>query len=588
MVMSGQYIKKNGKPDLSYAKDKSSEKTLRELAENRVRETSELIKEKQKSHTPDELQKLIFKLEINQVELEKQNKELLRIQEELEKSREWYLDLYDLAPTGYFSISADGIIIDANLTAASLLDVERSTLYEQPFTCFIEPEDRDIFYIHHKELLKTGTKQTFELRIKKKDGSWFWAKMDTILAHGEGNLLTCRAVISDITDRKNVEEEKRRIEEQILQNQRIESLGILAGGIAHNFNNLLMGIFGYIELADRKANNPEVSKYLAEALNMSERAKGLTGQLLTFSRGGAPVKNNGYLFPLVKESVQFALSGSDIVCRLQIENDMFPCNFDPNQICQVIDDVILNARQAMPDGGIIEVAASNVDLNYDDASALPEGRYVRISIKDSGVGMSSEILARIFDPFFTTKANGYGLGLARSYSIIKRHGGSINVESEQGEGCRVNIYLPAAPEAVQFRYEKTDPVPAGNGTIIIMDDEEWIRNSLSEMLMSIGYDVILMSEGGEVLNFLREKNISGDKISGIILDLIIPGGMGGKAAITEIRKMAPGVPVFAISGYADDPVIENPEEYGFTASISKPFLMTELAEIIIKYINKNI
>ena len=526
--MTEKHIKKNESPDSRCTENDVSGKTLREKAENIVREKSESTGNKQGSLTPEELQKLILELEINQVELEMQNRELLRVQEELEKSREWYLDLYDLAPTGYFTISADGIIIEANLTAASLLEVKRSNLCEKPFAQYIEPEDRDIFHIHQKELFKTGTKQMFELRIKRTDDSWFWAKVETILACGADNFLTCRAVISDVTERKNVEEEKRRIEEHIIQNQRLESLGILAGGIAHNFNNLLMGVFGYIELANRKSDNPEVSKYLSEALNMSERAKGLTSQLLTFSRGGAPIKNNGFLFPLVKESVQFALSGSEIACRFNIENELFPCNFDANQICQVIDDVILNARQAMPDGGIIDVTASNVLLDSNEAAALPDGRYIRISIKDSGVGMSSEILARIFDPFFTTKATGHGLGLAKSYSIIKRHGGSINVESAPGEGCRVNIFLPAAHESVQFKYEKTEPLHTGHGTIIIMDDEESIRDSLSGMLMTMGYDVIHTGEGGEVLEYLSENKNTGDKISGVILDLVIPGGMGGK------------------------------------------------------------
>ncbi len=582
--MSSNSIERNTLSDSQNTVEKGPEKTLREQAEDFVRNKSDIIRKNHESLTPDELQKLILELEINQVELEMQNRELLRVQKELEKSREWYLDLYDMAPTGYFTISPDGKIVEANLTAASLLEVDRNTICGHLFTKYIEPEDREIFDIHQKDLFKTGNKQMFELRISKKNDLWFWAKMEMILVCSADNLLTCRAVISDITERKNIEEEKHKIEEQIVLNQRLESLGILAGGIAHNFNNLLMGVFGYIELANRKTDNPEVSKYLSEALNMSERAKGLTGQLLTFSRGGAPIKNSGYLFPIVKESVQFALSGSDIACRFNIANDLYPCDFDTNQICQVIDDVILNARQAMPGGGVIDVSASNITLKYNEIATLSEGNYVMISIRDYGVGMSPEILSRIFDPFFTTKANGYGLGLAKSYSIIKRHGGSIKVESEPGKGCLVNIYLPAAAEAVQFKYDKTEELHTGNGTIIIMDDEECIRDSIAGMLMSMGYDVIHMEDGEEVIDFFKDESNAENKISGVILDLVIPGGRGGKDTVTEIRKMEPDIPLFAISGYADDPVIENPESYGFTASISKPFLMNELAEILGRYL----
>lgn len=532
--------------------------------------------------------KLISELELRQIELEIQNKELLRIKDELEKSREWYADLYDLSPIGYFTFNETGTILEANLTAASFLDQKRNSLNKQPFSRFLEPEDQEIFYLRQQNLFKTGKKQTFELRIKKKDRSLCWVRMETILAYGKDSMLTSRAAMSDISERKIMEEEKRRIEEQIINNQRLESLGTLAGGIAHNFNNLLSGIFGYIELADRKAANPEVSKYLSEALGMRERAKRLTGQLLTFSKGGAPVKKNGYLFPLVKDSVHFSLNGTKIACRFDVDDDLYPCNFDANQICQVIDNIILNARQAMPDGGIIDVTAKNIHLDENNPVLLPEGRYIKISIKDSGVGMTHKILSNIFNPFFSTKISGHGLGLATSYSIIKRHGGSITADSKPGKGCTVNIFLPEAEYNAVPVEEIHDSAHTGNGTIIIMDDEECIRNSLSEILMSMGYDVIHMEDGNEVVKYLKESDNTGDSISGVILDLVVPGGMGGKTAITEIRKIGQDIPVFAISGYADDPVIENPAEYGFTASIGKPFLITELSELLNRYLKKNL
>lgn len=581
-------VKKISRTDSPVSSRKPGVKTMNKPAVKKTGHKPVKTGEKHPLLPAADQHKLISELELRQIELEIQNKELLRIKDELEKSREWYADLYDLSPIGYFTFNETGTILEANLTAASFLDQKRNSLNKQPFSRFLEPEDQEIFYLRQQNLFKTGKKQTFELRIKKKDRSLCWVRMETILAYGKDSMLTSRAAMSDISERKIMEEEKRRIEEQIINNQRLESLGTLAGGIAHNFNNLLSGIFGYIELADRKAANPEVSKYLSEALGMRERAKRLTGQLLTFSKGGAPVKKNGYLFPLVKDSVHFSLNGTKIACRFDVDDDLYPCNFDANQICQVIDNIILNARQAMPDGGIIDVTAKNIHLDENNPVLLPEGRYIKISIKDSGVGMTHKILSNIFNPFFSTKISGHGLGLATSYSIIKRHGGSITADSKPGKGCTVNIFLPEAEYNAVPVEEIHDSAHTGNGTIIIMDDEECIRNSLSEILMSMGYDVIHMEDGNEVVKYLKESDNTGDSISGVILDLVVPGGMGGKTAITEIRKIGQDIPVFAISGYADDPVIENPAEYGFTASIGKPFLITELSELLNRYLKKNL
>ncbi len=585
--MSDKNINKNNKENASSdapcCSEKKPEKPLRELAEKQVKDNQHKFEDKIGSLSLDESRRLIHELEVHQVELEMQNIELRRLQEQLEKSRAWYLDLYDLAPVGYFTINSEGHILEANLPAASLLGVRRNFLCKKPFTHFIIHEDQDIFYLNQKELFKNGRKRLFELRMKKHDDTFFWVSIETTLAYGENDVLNCRAVMSDITERKIIEQEKLKFNEKVMQNQRLESLGILAGGIAHNFNNLLSGIFGYIELAEKKADNPDVSRYLSEALNMSERAKMLTGQLLTFSRGGAPLKKDGNLLPIIRDNVQFALTGSDIICRFNLDKDLKLCNFDSNQISQVIDDVILNARQAMSESGIIDVSAKNVLLRENEMASLPAGMYIEISIKDSGAGMEPEILSKIFDPFFTTKISCHGLGLAKSYSIITRHGGTINVASKPGKGSTVRIYLPAIADDIKLPEKEDVSWHSGNGSIVIMDDDECIRDSLSEMLMSMGYDVIHMENGEEVLTFFKEKQNGEEKISGIFLDLLIPGGMGGKAVISEIRKLLPDIPVFAISGSPNDPVIVNPHEFGFTASLSKPFMINDLSDILNKH-----
>ena len=519
----------------------------------------------------------------NQSELEIQNKELLGKQRELKKSLKLYINLYDQAAAGYFTLNTKGIITDANMTAASLFGVTKTDLRNKLFSLYVHPDDQKLFNHQITEFFRSGIKQIFEMRLKKND---LWVQMEMAPNSKSKKPESCRAMIIDISEQKRLEEQKHKFKEQIIQNQRLESLGIIAGGIAHNFNNLLTGIFGYIELAERKADNPDVSRYLTEALNMSERAKRLTEQLLTFSRGEPSVKKTGSLFPLIKDSVQFSLKGSEIGCHFNIQENLKQCSFDINQICQVIDDITLNARQSMPDGGIIEISADNILLHNCEVASLPEGNYVKITFKDTGAGISPEIISKIFDPFFTARTTGHGLGLAASNTIISRHGGAIVVESEHDRGNSVIIYLPSITESAEQRDKKTDPGHSGDGTIIIMDDEECIRDSLSEMLMSMGYDVIHMEAGEEVISFLKDEQNSTNDISGIILDLVIPGGMGGKAAVKEINRITPDIPVFAISGYSDDPVMLNPRDYGFTEGITKPFLMAKLSEMLNRYLKK--
>jgi len=580
--MNQKRKKKDPTADSHRTGETASNLSLRKLAEKKIRDKTDNAGYTTESMPPDETQGLLHELEVHQVELEMQNFELLRIQEELEKSRLWYFDLYNSAPVGYFTLSEAGLITEANFTASSILDVNVNSLSGYSFAGFVHSEFKDIFYLRQLDLFATGISQQYDLKISKNDNSSLWIRMVTTLFYGENNQPVCRAVMSDITALKFMEEEKNRLEEQTMHNRRLESLGILAGGIAHNFNNLLTGIFGYIELAARKTSNPDVSRYLNEALDMSERAKSLTGRLLTFSRGGFPLKKTGHLFPLISDSVKFALTDSDIACSFDLQDNLDPCNFDQNQIVQVINDLILNARQAMPHGGAIEISAHNVLLDNNDIADLPEGGYIRISVKDSGTGMSPETLAKVFDPFFTTKNSGYGLGLTTVHSIISRHGGSVIIESEPGEGSLVAIYLPSVlefePPPVQNVYSEH----RGNGTIIVMDDEELIKISLSEMLKSMGYDVIQTGKGEEVLSLLKDKGNRTYKIAGFILDLKIPGGIGGKETVSEIRKILPDIPVFAISGYSEDPVIINPGEYGFTGSLGKPFRMSELAEMLNK------
>jgi len=378
--------------------------------------------------------------------------------------------------------------------------------------------------------------------------------------------------------------EKQKLNETIQRTQKLESLGILAGGIAHDFNNLMGGIFGYIDLANEESDKGKVSLYLQKAMNTIDRARALTAQLLTFAKGGAPIQKVGDLFPFVEETARFALSGANVSCRFDVQPDLWPGNFDKNQIAQVIDNLIINAQQAMPVGGTIELSARNITLAEKEHPSLIKNNYVKISIKDSGIGIQKEFVSKIFDPFFTTKAQGHGLGLATCYSIIKRHEGSIEVESEMGKGSTFHIYLPASADSASSLTDRPVSMHKGIGTFVIMDDEIVMRETIKNMLESFGYSVVCTEDGNEALAFFKSEQIANRKIAGMIFDLTVPSGMGGKAAIGEIRKIDSKIPVFVASGYAEDPVMKTPDAYGFMASICKPFRKSELSEMLNQFI----
>jgi PAS domain S-box-containing protein len=414
---------------------------------------------------------------------------------------------------------------------------------------------------------KNGSLRTMEIianKIRDKNGAW----------------IGILGVSRDITERKQSEEALRNL-------QKLESLGVLAGGIAHDFNNLLGGIFGYIDLASSVSTEKEVIQYLNESLSTINRARALTNQLLTFSKGGAPIRKTEHLMPIIRETVQFALSGSNISHTIEIDKDLWPCYIDKNQISQVIDNIIINSLQAMPMGGKIEVTAKNIRQGNKEHSILQNTQYVKVSIKDFGIGIPKEIKPFIFDPFFTTKTKGHGLGLATSFSIVNRHEGLMDIESTPGKGTTFHIFLPASQENAINEKQKTDVSHKGSGTIIVMDDEEFIRNTLEKMLNSQGYNCVLLKDGSEVLDFFQAENKSKRQITGLILDLTIPGGLGGREIVSAIRKIDPKVPILVISGYADDPAIADPAPFGFTASIGKPFTIAELSAVLEKHLKQD-
>ncbi len=420
--------------------------------------------------------------------------------------------------------------------------------------------------------------EPIEFRIKLDDGSvkTLWSHVGKIICDENGNPDIAVGVVLDITERKK-EEDKKLFEHSNQQALRLESLRFLAGGIAHDFNNLLGGIYGYIDLALNETSGSLVQNYLKGALKSMVRARSLTDQLLTFTESGLPNREITLIDKLVIDTANFVLSGSSITCDFYISKDLWYCAIDKGQISQVIENIVLNAIQSMKGKGKISIFIENAIITESNKS----NKYVKITIRDTGLGMTSDVQDHLFEPFFTTKKEGHGLGLATTYSIIKKHDGLIKVESELNKGSTFSIFIPATNESVISNDMDDDQFHQGKGLILILDDEEDIRDILSINLQKLGYSVITRKNGKEILEVLDEPQI-GEKLISLFLDVTIPGGLGGKDLIEGLRKKFPTLPIIVISGYSDDPIINRPQDYGFTASLRKPFIYDELKKLLSK------
>ena len=384
-------------------------------------------------------------------------------------------------------------------------------------------------------------------------------------------------VFRDITDKLKLENEAQKA-------QKLEAIGILAGGIAHDFNNILAVMMGNIELAKLEGKLEEkIYERLNQAERAIERATGLTKQLLTFSKGGAPVKEITSIKTIIKESVDFILSGSNIGCKFFFGEDLWSVEVDIGQINQVINNLILNAMQSMLNGGVINVAVKNIRIKKNEQSPLTPGDYVNITIKDSGVGIPEENIDKVFDPYFTTKIGGSGLGLTTTYAIIKKHGGSIHVESVEGIGTEIHIYLPAIRQKAIIPKKVTSEIVKGTGKVLFMDDEVTITQVVEDFLIGIGYKVTIAHNGDEAIDYFDRSNKEGKPYGLVILDLTIPGGIGGKEVIKRLRVIDPKIRAIATSGYSNDPVMAKYNEHGFNDILPKPFKINELARIVKKY-----
>ena len=372
---------------------------------------------------------------------------------------------------------------------------------------------------------------------------------------------------------------------EALKMRNLESIGTLAGGIAHDFNNLLMAVTGYIALAKTHLDSQgAVYELLSEAERISFRGKELTQQLITFSKGGEPAKKIINLNALVRETLESALTGSEINTLFSIPDALNRIEADEGQIKQVINNIAVNAREAMPRGGTLRVSIDRIFTERDEKIPLDHGDYVRISFEDEGRGMSDEMLPRIFDPYFTTKVmgsqKGTGLGLAVVHSIAKKHNGGVAVESVLGKGTTISLYLPLPAPARAARMKKASQKPAPKGKILFMDDEEIIREIAEQIINRLGYEAVMAENGLEAIELYVKERDSGGRFEVAILDLTVKRGTGGKDTMTELLRIDPEVKAIISSGYTNDPAIVRYSDFGFAGAITKPYKAKDLKDLI--------
>lgn len=544
----------------------------------------------------------------------------------LRKSEEKFRNIYMLSPIGIELYDAQGRLLDANRAAleifgvSDIVEVRGSQLFgDRELADEIRDALSRVTVLRHEFFIDFDKVKKLKLYDTKKSGGIHIDYIITPLRTTDsGSTYGYMVQIQDITGRKQAKEaiqkayydaekkveersselmkanallekkiaEQKMLEKELINAQKFETMSLLAGGIAHGFNNILTGILGNISLAELEQNSKhDMLKRLSEAERLCIRARDLTQQLLTFTRSEALIKKTVNPAEFVKEAADYAVKGSPITCGFTMPDDLWQIDIDEGQMRQVIQNVVLNAVEAMPESGTVHIGCENRTLTSGQSLPLPEGAYLKIIVKDQGAGISQEHIQKIFDPYFTTKKQGSGLGLTVGYSIVKSHGGHIQAESEPGKGAVITIYLPALKGLVPIAEKPVIQTAAWAGRrALIMDDEEMVRSVLSSLLKHMGFDTELAADGEEAIDLYNKAMESGRPFDVVIMDLTVPGGMGGKEAIKKLVEIDPGVKAIVSSGYSDDPIMSKYTEYGFVGMVGKPYKVKELSDQLLSVI----
>ncbi|HEY3663636.1 MAG TPA: response regulator [Chthoniobacterales bacterium] len=487
----------------------------------------------------------------------------------LQESARRMTDILEKTSDGFFAVDTDWNFTYLNAEAEVMLEAGRSSLLGQNLWERFPALADTIFEQNYRAVMRDQAAIEFEA-LDPKGKTWF-----EVHSYPSGGGIS--VFFRDITERKRMADER-------LTTSKLESLGTLAGGIAHDLNNILTVISGNIGLAQLEApnDNGNLLSFLAKAGQAAQHAARLSSQLLTFSKGGAPLKKVASVADLLQHAAEFSLHGSNLRSAIEIEDHLGKAEMDSGQVEQVVNALIINAREAMPNGGIVRLSAENVQVDEKSGLPLENGRYIKVTVADHGPGVAPDLAVKIFDPYFTTKETSSGLGLAISYSIIRKHGGFLHLENNSPAGASFAFYLPSARGKVL-----SDPLQPNDRSfqfnqqrVLVMDDESAIRELTSQLLATMGYEVTAVPDGSEAVRIYERAARKGEHFRAVILDATVRGGLGGVETIARLRRIDPEVNAIICSGYADEAALSEFLSYGFRGALPKPFTRRELADAL--------